>query len=641
MIANGQRLYVPEFGTHGVSEVVDLLKEANTIRRADLDRALRLSQSALTISREMHYAPGIGNSLLSIGLCQSDQNEYRKSMMTLQSALPYCLQTANQDRTLLPRLYNGLGKVFKSLGKSDSAFNYYYKALKEIKYGSREDTTLLPVVYGNIGAAFAEQKQTRQALFYLRKSLSLATLYHDTLVQLQNYANIGVVYENLKNGDSSLYYFKHSLELARQFLPKKQLRRIYYFIGVMHGRERNLALAKSYFDSSARADPEKARHDTPLQTGFGDIYNAQGKHLQAIPYYQNAIAIALESGLISENAYTYANLAESYHYSGNDAMAFKYQKVYADLKDSLINIAKIQNINQLEIQYRTASQEKDLVRKQLLITLQQKKLLQKNLWMGGICAGALLLISMMVMLYRNYHTKQKLQLAEMVNLKLQQLANRRDSLKQGEESERIRIARDLHDGIGSILAAARMHLDIFKEDQLLPEYADTYRNGMKLLDEAYQGLRYTAHNLLPPEQLLEQGLVAATSLYCTKISKQDTFNVHFQHYGSVPDIAPEMAISFYRIIQELVHNAAKHAEAKEVIVEIGTEQNQLSIIVEDNGKGWKVTEDNIDIGIGMRNLKERIIILGGTFEVDSRQGIGTTVYISCIMEGKIKNHEPE
>ena len=78
-----------------------------------------------------------------------------------------------------------------------------------------------------------------------------------------------------------------------------------------------------------------------------------------------------------------------------------------------------------------------------------------------------------------------------------------------------------------------------------------------------------------------------------------------------------------------------------MIVEIGTEENQLSIIVEDNGKGWKVTEDNIDIGIGMRNLKERIIILGGTFEVDSRQGIGTTVYISCIMERKTKNHEPE
>lgn len=639
--ANGQNIFIPEQVTHKTAEVSDLLRRAAVLRRTEPDSALSLAKSALLISRGLQDQLSIGNSLLSVGTYLLDKNEYLESKRILQTALPYCQRMAGQDETMLPRLYNSLGHVYKALGNSDSAFYYFYESLKKIKYGSRLDTTLRSLVYGNIGAAFTIQRQSSQALYYMRKSLALAQLYKDSLMQAQNYANIGIVFEQQKNGDSAAYYFNRALEMSRLVFTRKRLQRIYYFIGVMNGREGNLKLAKTYFDSAVWADPGEALLYTPLQTAFGDIYNAQGKHLMAIPYYQNAITIALKQGVIGENVATYYNLAESYHHSGNEALAFKYQKIYADLKDSLINATKIKSINQLEIQYRTAAQEKDLVSNQLLIIRQQKKILQKNFWIGGISVGALLLIALLITLYRNYHNKQRLQLAEVANLKLQQLASRQESLKQGEESERIRIARDLHDGIGSILAAARMHLDIFKGTQPLPDYAHTYKNGMNLLDEAYQGLRYTAHNLLPPEQLLEQGLVAATSLYCTKISKQDTFTVLFQHYGTLPDIAPETAISFYRIIQELVHNAAKHAEAKEVIVEIGIEGDQLSIIVEDNGKGWKTAEGDAENGIGIRNLKERVAILGGSLEVDSRQGIGTTVYLSCLLEKNTKHHESE
>jgi two-component system NarL family sensor kinase len=630
--AGGQNVYLtPETSNQDTAYVFDLLDRADDVGKTNPELALDLTEKALMISRNIHSTLGIARSLCDMGLCLTNASKFPQSRSIFYQAIPYCYLVRKEDQSLLPRVFNNLGNVFIEEGRLDSAIRYYYQALKELKVGNRRDSLLLIIIYGNIGGTFAGQRQDHQALYYLNKSISLAAQCNDSQTLAPNYANLGLVYENLKMGDSAIYFLRRSQQVNGLLRNKSILPSIYYRIGMTYGRQGNLQQAKAYFDSATFANPKAALKNGPLQTGYGNVYSTQGKYKLAIAYYQKAIDIAIEKGDILDNLTTYNNMAESYHNDGNNLMSYTYQKIYADLRDSQMNMQKIKAINQLEVQYRMAAQEKDLVAKQLFITLQQKRLLQKNFWLGCILVGALLLAVLSIMLYRNYNQKRKSQQADISNLKLQQQTNRMQALMQGEQNERIRIARELHDGIGSIMAAARMHLDIFKGDQPIPAYAATYQSGISLLDEAYRGLRYTAHNLLPPEQLLEEGLVAATALYCNKISKPGTFTVHFQHYGPHPTVAPEIAISFYRIIQELIHNAAKHAEATEVIVEIGVEATLLSITVEDNGKGWK-TDNELEGGIGLRNLKDSITILAGSLEIDSRPDIGTTIYLTCPMD---------
>jgi signal transduction histidine kinase/Tfp pilus assembly protein PilF len=628
-IVEGQGVQlIQESNNEDTGYVFTLLRQADDMRVSNPVLALQLSNEALGISRKMRSNLGVARSLNNVGISLLDASKYPQSKSAFYEAIYYAKQCTDQDGIILPKGLNNLGNVFSAEGNLDSAARYYYQALKAIKLSSRKDSVMMMIVYSNIGGTFARQQQGRRAFYYLNNSIMLALLNKDSQTLAHSYINLGLVYENFRQGDSAIYYYTQSKELNKKQHQKSILQSIYYRMGMTYGREGKLKLAKKYFDSAALSDPSAASTNVALQTGYGNVYAMQGSSKTAIDYYLRAINISIQKGNVMDNLIIYNNIADCYHNVGNNEMAYEYQKDYSNLKDSQMNLNQIKAINQLEIQYRIAAQEKDIVAKQLLITIQQKKILQKNIWLGGLLIGALLLVLCSLMLYRNYSHKQKSQSAEMANLELQQQTNRMQALMQGEQNERIRIARELHDGIGSIMAAARMHLDIFKGSEPLPPYAATYKNGIKLLDEAYHGLRNTAHNLLPPEEILEGGLIVAIALYCSKISKPGTFIVQFQHYGPRPEISPEIAISFYRIIQELIHNAAKHAEATEVIVEIGVEIPLLSINVEDNGKGWKI-EDNIEKGMGIKNLKQRVAVLGGSLEIDSRLNIGTTIYVTC------------
>ncbi len=126
---------------------------------------------------------------------------------------------------------------------------------------------------------------------------------------------------------------------------------------------------------------------------------------------------------------------------------------------------------------------------------------------------------------------------------------------------------------------------------------------------------------------MQEGLVKALQSYCKSISKPPYFNLHFQDIGTIPPLAPIKALSLYRMVQELVHNALKHGKATEVMVEIAEENDALLLIsVDDNGNGWITNPDTS--GIGSESLQKRVAMLSGTIDIDNRPGAGVTIYLS-------------
>ena len=204
---------------------------------------------------------------------------------------------------------------------------------------------------------------------------------------------------------------------------------------------------------------------------------------------------------------------------------------------------------------------------------------------------------------------------------LEEREQRTRAVVEAEEHERVRIARELHDGVGQLLAAARLNISRLESSGS----HEALQTGLQLLDESAREIRSISHAMMPTV-LTSNGLVDAVAGLVQRISNGGL-------RGSIDASAMEGRLTveqeaiLYRVIQELIGNIIRHAKASEFSVQFVRHEDALNILVEDNGRGMpKSSEGNSD-GIGMKNIRTRVHYLGGEVYWDSQTGKGTTVNI--------------
>jgi len=192
--------------------------------------------------------------------------------------------------------------------------------------------------------------------------------------------------------------------------------------------------------------------------------------------------------------------------------------------------------------------------------------------------------------------------------------------------ERTRLARDLHDGLGSILAAAKYNLIDIKNTSGR-EVIDTERfdKAVKLLDESMHEMRRVAHHLMP-DSLNNFGLKQSITDFCNSLP-----HVKFSYYGDETRLDTKLEIMIYRIMHELVSNALKHSGAEHILVEIVRYDDKIALTVQDNGCGFDSSAESK--GMGLSNIRTRIAAYNGNLLIDSKAGIGTEINV----ELRIKN----
>lgn len=196
------------------------------------------------------------------------------------------------------------------------------------------------------------------------------------------------------------------------------------------------------------------------------------------------------------------------------------------------------------------------------------------------------------------------------------------ALLEGEELERGRLARDLHDGLGGLLSSTKIqlsHLNDKVEDHTKVEM----EKSISQLDGAVDELRRVAHNLMP-DLLHKYGLQEALKEYATRMSNKD-LEIDVQFLSYTDSLSKEHQLLVYRIIQELVNNSVKHANAQQIIIQLVEEENTYSVTVEDDGKGFDMTKTNLAKSAGFHNIHTRIESLKGTFNFHSEENLGTSV----------------
>jgi signal transduction histidine kinase len=203
---------------------------------------------------------------------------------------------------------------------------------------------------------------------------------------------------------------------------------------------------------------------------------------------------------------------------------------------------------------------------------------------------------------------------------LREMAER---LITAQEQERLHISRELHDDLGQALTTHMLALRNIQSDLSLPEI-ELSAGLESLYEQSYEiavKIRQLAQDLRPPV-LDTLGLKQAIETYCTKFTERTKLPITLEVESGLPTLPDVYNVTFYRVLQEALTNAAKHAEADHIWVELGLDGSSINLIIQDNGQGLKKNGDHTN-GIGLTGMNERLSLAGGKLLIKSAAEGGT------------------
>jgi len=378
--------------------------------------------------------------------------------------------------------------------------------------------------------------------------------------------------------------------------------------------------------------PEKTKY-LAFYTQFTNLLKGRALFLQK--KYNDAITITSEaleklkttgSHLRAELVEANKTMADSYEAIGDYRNALVHKNRYIFLNDSLMKKDKIDMVNRLEVRYRIIEKDKALAEQKLQLAKVENSIRSRNLLIAVIALLVLFSIAGFRLWRRKNIHKQRLQQERIDNLQQKMEIERLNATIDGEEKERTRIARELHDGIGALLTGAKMNFELVKKSNQY-EHNPDFIEGIKLLEDTASGLRETAHNIMP-EILMQEGLSNAVRSFCERMTGKGGTAISFQTLGSLENMDATFDLPVYRIIQELIQNIRKHAKATTALVQMNFhDDGGVDITVEDDGVGMDVSTAKKTNGMGLKNIQQRVKQLGGRIDINSNIGKGTSVYL--------------
>jgi len=612
-----------------------VLARAYTAREIASDSSKKLYTQALYASTDIDYKQGMAEALCGLGRYYDVKNQHDTAMAYLRRALPYCgNDTKGNDLTI--SIYHLLSESYYYTGRYDSCAWYRYAALSLADNSTNASPLMRLKAYSKILQFWVNVHEDIKKDPYIEQIMQRINALEKTAIAandvnlLENiYFQKAGYYHSMGNNDSARYYGNRNIELGKvlHVIPS-MIMASYVDIGITYLDDKKPGLAIYYLQKVAAEAPQQGRANNRYlfftDIFLGEAYCMQKQYQKAIAVTEPALAKAEQSNIITITDHAHKTLAEAYGALGQYQKSAEHYKQYAVIRDSMLKSEKMDIVYNVEMKYRIADKDKAIAQKELAIAINENRIKSKNLWITGISTGCILIILLSLLLYRNTLHKQKLQVVKFRNLQQEMKINQLNAMISGEEKERSRIARELHDGMGGTLATIRLQLSA-----LFRRYKDTDANGnfenvMQLLEEASSDLRKSAHNLMP-EILLQEGLVKASEMFCDRIGYGHTLQVHFEAIGDLPPLNRDFSLAVYRIVQELVTNIVKHAEATRALVQFNYHNDTLNITIEDNGKG--IAESSKSDGMGIKTLTERVKLLYGQMDIHTSPGNGTSIYI--------------
>jgi signal transduction histidine kinase len=466
----------------------------------------------------------------------------------------------------------------------------------------------------------------RNAKPYLDEYYQYALKINDSLMLLRATNNYAQYFWNTKDISKTRSYYQQSLRLS----DNKNLKK---YKSVIYSNLANLYTAKDpdsasyYFRKTLSLLTKNDKSQlTATYINYANFFQKQDNFKEAIVQLKKAEVIELDAYQLKYNKIIFGKFANCYQGIGDYKKAYEYYEKYNITKDSLNNTEQNVAISDLDKKYKTAEKEKENLQ------LKQDKERNKYLLIAAfltIIAGSIIYI----LSYKNSQRKRILaerekELATQKNLTLlkEQEMTTINAMVEGQEKERKQIAEDLHDNLGSVLATLKLHFDNLKinREKKKINQDELFNKTESLIDDAYLKVRSIAH-AKNAGVIANKGLLIAIKMMAEKISSADSLKIEVTDFGLNKRLENNIEITIFRIIQELTTNIIKHANAKNISINISLFDNVLNIIVEDDGIGFDYNSVKLKGGMGIHSIRTRVQHLKGTFNIDTTIGKGSSI----------------
>lgn len=563
-----------------------------------------------------------------LGIAQQRENQFRMAIQSHNKALAIRQKMGNPDA--IGSSLSKIGVCYSEIDSLEKALTIQLKALIEFRKSGNKRS--IAYTLNNLSYIYQELKQFSQLRILVKEAYALNTELKDAYGILGSLNYLASLDESEGKYDSALIKYKEALVLSNQIKSPTDEASFLNNIGTIYSRKNDLKQALVYYGQALKlVEAEKDYNSIILYRGnIGNVYFRMRDLKKAEEFLRSSLALSEHKNLKLHRPQIFRTLGNLFTVKNEVDSATKYFDANTLAIQEAFSDKMAKQVTNLQTQY-----EIDLREQQKKILNQEIQIKEGDLfrfrWLSLFLVFGLVLLGAVFLLWRN---RQKLlQQKQLDAERLGQQEIRTRAILEAEEKERTRIAKELHDGLGQQLSAAKMNLSSLQTrmgagdlDQL-----QLVENAAALVDDAVKEVRTVSHQMMA-NALIKNGLASAVRDFVQRLGTSGSIRTELEIIDLNDRLEPAIELMLYRVLQELVTNIIRHAKATVVNIQLIHHDDSILLQVEDNGIGFDLNGDQ-PAGIGLTNIRSRVELLKGSFFIDSQPGHGTTSTVEVPLAG--------
>lgn len=589
---------------------------SDKIRSSNPDSSLIYAENVLKWAKinQNNYQIGRGNFLKGVhfhikSVPDSALEYYYRAIVFFRKATTeHDLQNTNIN----------IGMVHESKGNFDLALKHQLEAYQY--FNQKGNQKYLNLAMRSIARIYSLTGDHSKALPYFLKLYDSYNSMGDSINLAHAVSDLGTVYTYLKDFEKARNY---KLDAVKRYTRNKDIPAIgscWQTLGNIEKFQGNFKLARNYYMSALDC---YRRSEYPF--GFAQTYYNLGcledtlnQTKPAISYYLMSIRSSEEIGDDQLHLLAEQKLAEAYAKSGNYKDAYLTFLSFNSNAKKNLDSEKQKAITEMETKFQTLLKDKEIEEQKNKIALQEYKLLRNRQFLYASLSLSAIFI-LMFFVWRSRNKIRELKLQEAHNNDIQQ--QRMMAIIDSQEQERKRFTSDLHDSFGQLISILKININELAASSENPSVnrLEKFQECKSVINDMYQELRNVVFDLMP-QTLVNGGVRPALEEFADRINRSGRLSVDTLFFESDERLASESEVAIYRICQEWLNNIMKYSDAKQITIQLTSDQSELTLTIEDDGRGFDKNLLTQSKGNGWKNINSRSNLIHGVLDLETRPG---------------------
>jgi len=521
----------------------------------------------------------------------------------------------------IAHINNNLGVIFNEIGNYKTAYIHFVESLNNYDLADKKEKKIGAL--NNIGLIYMNMNNYEKALSYFNEVIHSKAQPTDTILVVSALNNIAICYMSENKPDTAIEYIEHAISLSEKVNNQYGLCISLQLMGNLYLEIGQSSKAKDAYQASIDiAQTANLTYQKAIsRIGVARVLLLQNKINEAFDIGFDVFKVANQQNSLILKSEAHLLLSEIYEKIEDYKNNLYHFQEHIKTQKEIVNQTVIHQIYDVELKYlnqQNKMQQLELEKKELSIS-------NKNNLLIFLSLIFILLLIGLYLIYLNHHHRQEVKFQKTV---IELTEKKSNAALEAEIQERKRIGQELHDSLGHLLSLAGLHASVLykKKDITELKRKELLESLMKSIDDAFDEVRNISHNLAP-SLLSERGLNGALKSISDRVNQSTKLSMSFDTFGLDGSLDNLIENTLFRTIQEIVNNTIKHAGASKLFIQIAQGSSEITLMAEDDGKGFNFNEIKEHSSYGLSHMKSRIENLKGTMFIDSNPGRGTIISI--------------